>query len=240
MSSGFVDLGLNRPTTRSQHNIRKPKVYTNGMVRYAYLTTSGEPETVEEALSHDEWCAAMNAEYQALMKNNTWHLVSPSNASNVIDCKWIFKVKRRQDGSDERYKARLVAKGFKQWFGIDYSDTFSLVIKSASIHLVLSLVVSEGWCLRQLDVQNAFLHGLLDEEVYMRQPPGDVDPSKTHHVCKLDKALYGLKHAPWRGTPGSAPNLRLLGSKRPRQTLHYSSIRSMVSQCSFWCMWTIS
>jgi hypothetical protein len=78
----------------------------------------------------------------------------------------------------DRYKARLVAKGFNQQFGIEYSDTFSLVVKPASIRLAPSLVVSEGWCLRRLNVQNAFLHGLLDEEVYMRQPPSYVDSSK--------------------------------------------------------------
>jgi hypothetical protein len=120
----------------------------------------------------------MDEEYRALMKNNTWHLVSPSSASNIIDCKWVFKIKRKHDGSVERYKVRLVAKGFKQRFGIDYSDTFSPVVKLASIHIVLSLAVSQGRCLRQLNVQNAFLHGLLDEEVYMRQPSSYVDSSK--------------------------------------------------------------
>ena len=135
----------------------------------------------------------MDNEYGALVKNNTWHLVPPRKGNKVIDCKWVYKIKRKSDGSIDRYKARLVAKGFKQRFGIDYEDTFSPVVKAATIQLVLSIVVSKGWSLRQLGVQNAFLHGVLEEEVFMRQPPGYENISTPHYICKLDKALYGLK-----------------------------------------------
>jgi hypothetical protein len=184
-----------RPTTRLQHNICKPKVYTDGMVCYACLAASGEPVSTEEALADANWQGGMDDEYQALKKNNTWHLVPPQQASNVIDCKLVYKVKQKQDGSVERYKARLVAKGFKQMFGIDYSDTFGPVVKLATIRLVLSLAVSRGWCLRQVDIQNAFLNGALEEEVYMRQLPICIDQFKPGYVCKLEKTLYGLKQA---------------------------------------------
>jgi histone deacetylase 1/2 len=138
----------------------------------------------------------MDTEFDALHKNKTWHLVPPQKNRNVIDCKWVYKIKRRSDGTIDRYKAWLVAKGFKQRYGIDYEDTFSPVVKAATIRLVLSLVMSQNWCLRQLDVTNAFLHGYLEEEVYMKQPPGYDDKTKHHYLCKLDKTLYGLKQAP--------------------------------------------
>jgi histone deacetylase 1/2 len=188
-----------RPHTRSQSGISQPKQITDGRVRYdrvrfANFSSSGEPTSIGEALADPKWKAAMDEEYQALQHNNTWHLVPAGVGKNVIDCKWVYKVKRRADGSVDRYKARLVAKGFKQRYGIDYEDTFSPVVKAATIRLVLSIAVSRGWHLRQLDVKNAFLHGVLEEEVYMRQPPGY--EGRPGLVCKLDKALYGLKQAP--------------------------------------------
>lgn len=88
----------------------------------------------------------------ALEKNNTWHLVPPQQGKNLIDCKWVFRIKRKSDGTIDRYKARLVAKGFKQHYRIDYEDTFSPVVKATTIRFVLSIAVSMSWSLRQLDV----------------------------------------------------------------------------------------
>jgi hypothetical protein len=132
----------------------------------------------------------MDDEYKALM-DKSWHLVPYKKGSNLIDSKWVYIIKKKAGGTIDRYKARLVAKGFKQRYGIDYEDTFSPVVKAATIRLVLSISVSKGWSLRQLDVKNAFLHGVLEEEVYMKQPPGYEKSNAPHHVCRLDKSLYG-------------------------------------------------
>ena len=96
--------------------------------------------------------------------------------SKCCGCKWIFKIKRKPDGSIERFKARLVAKGFHQCPGLDFTETFSLVVKAIANRVVLSIAVSSKWEVRQLDVKNVFLHGVLQEEVYMSQPPGFIDP----------------------------------------------------------------
>jgi hypothetical protein len=181
--------------TRLHDGIQKLKVYTDGTIRYDMLTT-GIPYNMQEALSNDDWKSAMDAEYRALLRNQTWHLVPPESGRNLIDCKWIYKVKHKANGSIDHYKARLVAKGFKQCIGIDYDDTFSPVVKPTTIRLVLAIADSQGWSLCQLDIQNTFLHGVLEEDVYMKQPPVFVDPVHPSYHCKLDKALYGLKHAP--------------------------------------------
>ena len=123
----------------------------------------------------------MKLEYQALMDNKTWTLVQPSSPVKVIGNKWVFN----PDGSISRYKARLVAKGFHQTQGIDFNDTFSLVVKASTIKVILSLAVLNHWTLRQVDINNAFLNGHLTEEVYMEQPAGFVDQSRPHHICKL-------------------------------------------------------
>ena len=135
-------------------------------------------------------------ELAALHHNKTWVLVPRPRGVNVVGSKWIFKTKHRPDGSVDKYKARLVARGFTQQLGIDYDDMFSPVVKPATVRLVLALVVSHGWSLWQIDVSNAFLHGYLSEDVYMQQPPDFEDARFPSHVCKLQRALSGLKQSP--------------------------------------------
>ncbi|WVY95774.1 hypothetical protein V8G54_027925 [Vigna mungo] len=130
------------------------------------------------------------------MSNQTWVLVPYQGQENIIDSKWVFKTKYKADGTIERRKARLVAKGFQQTVGLDYEETFSLVVKASTVRIILSIAVHLNWEVKQLDINNAFLNGYLKETVFMHQPEGFVDSIKPEHVCKLSKAIYGLKHAP--------------------------------------------
>jgi Reverse transcriptase (RNA-dependent DNA polymerase) len=132
-------------------------------------------------------------ELDALTRNNTWQLVPPLSGAHIIGCKWIFKVKKRVDGTIHRYKVRLVAKDYTQEQGLDYFDTYSPVVKLTTIRVVLTIALSNGWSLCQLDINNTFLHGDLEETIYIQQAPGFEDPTHPHHVCHLIKSLYGLK-----------------------------------------------
>lgn len=94
---------------------------------------TGEPTSIDEALHDQNWITMINHEHSALLRNKTWHLVPPPKGKNIIDCKWVDKIKRKADNMIDRYKAHLVAKGYKQRYGVDYEDTFSLVVKAATI-----------------------------------------------------------------------------------------------------------
>lgn len=184
-----------RMVTRSQTGNLKPRLPWSPTTRHAQILPA-TPTCYTKAISNPLWREAMVQELNALIQTQTWVLVPRGCAQNIVGCKWVFRIKQKADGSIDRYKARLVAKGFHQRPGIDYFETFSPVIKPTTIRIILSLAVSRGWNIRQLDVSNAFLHGNLDDVVYMEQPPGFKDPSKPDFVCCLQRSLYGLRQAP--------------------------------------------
>ena len=164
-----------------------------------------EPRNVEEALSSvhaKQWKDAMDSEHSSLIRNKTWSLVSRPKDVNIVGNRWVFKVKRKGDGSIDRFKARLVAQGFSQTYGVDYDEVFSPVVRFSTLRSLLALANANNWEIHQMDVTTAFLNGELDCAVFMEQPIGYVVPGKSNYVCKLEKSLYGLKQSArcWNAT----------------------------------------
>jgi hypothetical protein len=162
-----------------------------------------DPQTLAEIMRrHDkqEWLAARQSEYDSLMENNTWILVEMPKDAKMISTKMLYKTKYDNNGNAVRRKARLVARGFTQRKGIDYKETYAPVVKYTSIRVLMAIAAKRGLNVHQLDVTTAFLHGELEEEIFIAQPEGFEDG--TNRVCRLLKSLYGLKQAPknWNRT----------------------------------------
>ncbi|WVZ75854.1 LOW QUALITY PROTEIN: hypothetical protein U9M48_023878 [Paspalum notatum var. saurae] len=138
----------------------------------------------------------MHEELENFERNHVWDLVEPPPNCRPIGTKWVFKNKQGEDGMVVRNKARLVAQGFYQKEGIDYEETFAPVARLEAIRILLAFAASKGFKLQQMDVKSAFLNGFIEEEVYVRQPPGFESARFLDRVYKLRKALYGLKQAP--------------------------------------------
>ena len=127
----------------------------------------------------------------------TWTLVSPKDADNLVDGKWVYKTKLNSDGTVERYKARWVARGFTQKYGIDYEESFSPTVRGSTTRFLTSLATQLDLDLKSVDVVNAFPQAKLTENIYMVQPKGYevLDDTGAPLICKLDKSLYGLMQA---------------------------------------------
>ncbi|GKD62230.1 ribonuclease H-like domain-containing protein [Tanacetum coccineum] len=178
--------------TRSQSGIVKP---INQFSLNTFLI-SPIPKNPPDALKDPHWRNAMYDEYSALVKNSTWLLIPRPAGVNMVHSMWLFKHKFHADETLSHYQARLVANDSSQQLGVDFDETFSPVVKPATIRMVFSLAVSRKWLIHQLDVKNSFLNGDLSETVYMHQPPSFVDARFPNHVCHLQRSLYGLKQAP--------------------------------------------
>jgi len=157
------------------------------------------PSTVSQAIESsdsDAWTDAMQQEYDSLIKNDTWDLVPLPPNRKPISTRWIFKVKQHADGSIDRFKARFVVRGYSQVEGIDYDETFAPVGRFGSLRVLLAIACQENLEIHMMDVDSAFLNGVITEDIYITQPEGFIDADHPDYVCKLKKSLYGLKQAP--------------------------------------------
>ncbi len=167
-----------RKSTQTKYHVQRLKYDDFVTYHYAYMVKvihDVEPTYFEHAVGNPKWDNAMDEEMVALDGNVTWELVALPKDKKAIGCKWVYKVKHNVDGCVNKYKARLVTKGYAQTYGIDYEETYSLVAKMTTIRAIIVMVAVKGWSLHQMDVNNVFFHGDLQEEVYMEQPPGYVD-----------------------------------------------------------------
>lgn len=183
-----------RRSTRSRQPSRR---YFSG--EYVNFTEEGEPQSFMEAIeitNKEKWLQSMEEEMKSLKENETYDLVKLPDGKRALKNKWVFKLKSEENNPNPRYKARIVVKGCHQKKGIDFEEIFSPVVKMTSIRAILGLAAKLDLEIEQLDVKTAFLHGDLEEEIYMEQPEGFVEPGKEHLVCRLKKSLYGLKQAP--------------------------------------------
>nr|GEZ61604.1 hypothetical protein [Tanacetum cinerariifolium]GEZ62660.1 hypothetical protein [Tanacetum cinerariifolium] len=153
-----------------------------------------QPTSYKQAIQHEGWVKAMEAELAALERNETWIVTELPPGHKPITFKWVYKTEYKPTGVVDRLKARLEVKGFNQKEGLDYKHTFYPVAKLATVRVLIALATAKQWPLHQLDINNAFLHGYINEEIYMVPPEGYTKAS-AGQVCKLSKSLYGLKQA---------------------------------------------
>nr|GEW47173.1 retrovirus-related Pol polyprotein from transposon TNT 1-94 [Tanacetum cinerariifolium] len=196
-----ASLSANSAPVRKSSRPSKPPTWFQDFI--CALVSTSDPCKFKDDVQDSAWCEAMNAEIKALEDNDTWELTTLPKGKKAIGSHWIYKTKLKADGAVERKKARLVAEGNKQRKGVDFEKTFAPVAKMVTVRSLLTVAAMNGWETYQMDVSNAFLHGDLLEEVYMRLPPGYIGKGEyvqnmsnaSPYVCKLRKSLYGHKQA---------------------------------------------
>lgn len=175
-----------------------PPKYLSDYVADAAAHSEVEPVTFEEAMScpeRDAWVAAMESELESHRINGTWELVPLPKGRKLVGCRWIYKLKRNEANEIVRYKARIVAQGFTQTHGVDYEEVFAPVTRHATLRALLTLAAKKNLVLKHLDVRTAYLYGDINEELYMKQPPGYVTQGEEEFVCRLRRSIYGLKQS---------------------------------------------
>ena len=163
---------------------------------FVCFLSQDEPKNIHKALENSSWLEAMQEELLQFKIQKVWVLVDLARGVRVIGTRWVFRNKRDERGIVIRNKARLVAQGYTQEEGIDYEEVFAPVARIEAIRLFLAYATFMGFTVYQMDVKSAFLYGTIEEEVYVSQPPGFIDPDHPDKVYKVVKALYGLHQAP--------------------------------------------
>lgn len=163
------------------------------IIAHLVLFADNDPIIFNNAVVDMKWKKVMDAEINAIKKNDTWELTDLPAGKKTIGVKWIYKTKLNEKGKMDKYKAQLVAKGYTQEYRVDYSEVFASVARHDTIHLVVALATQNSWPIYQLDVKSAFLHGELNEQVFIDQPPGYVQRVNEQKVYRLKEPLYGLK-----------------------------------------------
>jgi hypothetical protein len=143
-----------------------------------FAISAEEPATVMEATRELQWRRAMVEEQRAIEENSTWELTELPSGRSAIGLKWVFKVKKNEHDDVVRHKARLVVKGYAQRQGVDYDEVFTPVARLEAVRLLLALAADEGWQVHHMDMKTAFLNGELQEEIYVQQPPGFIQPGR--------------------------------------------------------------
>ncbi|GJU58530.1 putative RNA-directed DNA polymerase [Tanacetum coccineum] len=187
------------PVRRSERTKRAPnRLCLNMEVEDDVVGDLGEPANYKTAMLDPDkviWQGAMDEEMNSMKVNEVWTEVDPPPNAKIVRSKWIFKKKTDMDGKVHTYKARLVAKGCTQTYGVDYEETFSPVADIRAIRILIAIAAYYDYEIWQMDVKTAFLNGRLDEDIYMEQPEGYVNPKYPNRVCKLQRSIYGLKQA---------------------------------------------
>jgi Reverse transcriptase (RNA-dependent DNA polymerase). len=225
------------PTPRPQRVRRPPQRLGEWICSSRH--EESDPVTMREALGRNDsehWKVAMREELESLHDNDVWDLVDKPKNRHVIDTRWVFKIKRDEDGNPERYKARLVARGFTQQYGLDYDETFCPVVRFETVRALLALSAAQGLSLHQMDIKTAFLNGEIKEEIFVNQPEGNKARGKENMVCRLKKGLYGLKQSPrvWNSMLDSV--LKDLGFVQTKK-IPVSIVQKEKTRSTLQCMW---
>ena len=199
---GIRGSGTNSSTNENSTAIANDTLYHvefNNAVFVTIQDVDGNPKSLEDVRSRmdwPKWQEAINIEMKTLKNAGTWHKVVRPQGKNIIDCKWVFKIKRKADSSIQKYKAHLVAHSFTQIQGVDYYETYSPVARMASFCTIIMIAAQNDWDINSFNFDSTYLNRELDknEEIYMEFPPG-YEPQGKDTILRLNKTLYGLKQA---------------------------------------------